>query len=118
METTYYTLTHREILVSGERIAQAAGGGPERQVVLLRRAAAPRANNVIDLAAWRSAREEEARLEQAWYGGVDEALAQAAPAQPRPRRAHRQAVLLGGELLATLSVIGAMAVLITRMLLF
>ena len=122
METMYYTLTSREIIVSGDGVAQAAGGAPERQVVLLRRAAnagaAPaRADNVIDLAAWKSAREEEARLEDEWYGGVDEALAQPAPAQPRPRRSHRSAVLLGGELLATLSVVGAMAVLMARMLL-
>ena len=122
METMYYTLTSREIIVSGDGVAQAAGGAPERQVVLLRHAAstaaAPRrADNVIDLAAWKSAREEAARLEGEWYGGVDEALSSPAPVQPRPRRSHRGAVLLGGELLATLSVIGAMAVLMARMLL-
>ena len=122
METTYYTLTSREVIISGDGVAQAAGGAPERQVVLLRTAAntasAPaRADNVIDLAAWKSAREEEARLEEEWYGGVDEAPAQPAPAQPRPRRSHRSAVLLGGELLATLSVVGTMAVLMARMLL-
>ena len=92
METTYYTLTSREVIISGDGVAQAAGGAPERQVVLLRTAAntasAPaRADNVIDLAAWRSAREEEARLEEEWYGGVDEAPAQPAPAQPSERRA-------------------------------
>ena len=122
METTYYTLTSREVIISGDGVAQAAGGAPERQVVLLRTAAntasAPaRAGNVIDLAAWKSAREEEARLEEEWYGGEDEAPAQPAPAQPRSRRSHRSAVLLGGELLATLSVVGTMAVLMARMLL-
>ena len=121
METMYYTLTSREIIVSGDGVAQAAGGAPERQVVLLRHGtnttAARRADNVIDLAAWKSAREEEARLEDEWYGGVDEALSSPAPVQPRPRRSHRSAVLLGGELLATLSVVGAMAVLMARMLL-
>ena len=47
---------------------------------------------------------------------VDEALEQAAPAETRPRRDHKRAVLFGGELLATLSVVGTMALLMVRIL--
>lgn len=120
METTYYTLTAREIIVSGDAVANAAGA-PARQLVCVRRPAAeerPVRDNVIDLAAWRADREEAARLEDEWYEGVDERLEQPAAVEPRLRRDHSRPVLLGGELLATLSVIGAMAVLIVRMLAF
>ncbi len=116
METTYYTLTAREIIVSGDAVANAAGA-PARQLVCVRRpAAAPERDNVIDLAAWKAAKEEESRLEAEWYDGVDQRLEQAEPAGPRPRRDHRRTVLLGGELLATLSVIGTMALLMVRIL--
>lgn len=47
---------------------------------------------------------------------MDEALAEPAPIPPRPRRNHKKRVLLGGELLATLSVIGTMALLAARIL--
>lgn len=61
METTYYTFTAREILVSGDGVKQAVGGA--RRLALARRPAAEgrliRRDNVIDLAAWRAAREEE-----------------------------------------------------------
>lgn len=118
METTYYTLTAREIIVSGDAVAKAAGA-PARQLVCVRKPAAeerPVQDNVIDLAAWKADREEAARLEDEWYEGVDERLEQSVPAEPRPRRDHSRPVLLGGEFLATLSVIGAMALLIVRML--
>ena len=101
METTYYTLTAREIIVSGDGIS-AAVGAPARQLVCVRRPASQEEqaqDNVIDLAA-----------------GVDEALAEPAPIPPRPRRNHKKRVLLGGELLATLSVIGTMALLAARIL--
>ena len=121
METTYYTLTAREILVSGDAVAKAAAvGAPARQLVCLRRPvrANPAESKVIDLAAWKASREEESRLEAEWYDGVDERLeAPAAPA-PRARRDHKSSALMGGELLATLSVIGAMAILMVRMLAF
>lgn len=115
METTYYTLTAREIIVSGDAVA-AAAGAPARQLVCVRgNAAVPaRRDNVVDLAAWKAAREERDRLEAEWYDGVDERLEQPAAPRPRPRREHR--VLLGGELLATLSVIGAMLLLTVRIL--
>lgn len=118
METTYYTLTAQEIIVSGDGIS-AAVGAPARQLVCVRRPAAqtePIRDNVIDLAAWKAGREEEARLEAEWYAGVDEALAAPAPAAPRPRRDHKKQVLFGGELLATASVIGTMALLMARIL--
>lgn len=118
METTYYTLTAREIIVSGDGVS-AAVGAPARQLVCVRHPVeqqAPARDNVIDLAAWKEAREEEARLEQEWYAGVDEALSAPAQSAPRPRRDHRRRVLWGGELLATLSVIGTMALLAARIL--
>ena len=118
METTYYTLTAREIIVSGDGV-RVAVGAPARQLVCVRRPAAreerPR-DNVIDLAAWKAAREEEARLEEEWYAGVDEALAAPARSAPRPRRDHSRQALFGGELLATASVIGTMALLAVRIL--
>lgn len=118
METTYYTFTAREIIVEGRQVA-AAAGEPARQLVCIRRGAersAASGDKVIDLAAWKSAREEETRLESEWYDGVDEVLEQAGPAAARPRRDHRRAVLFGGELLATLSVVGTMALLMVRIL--
>lgn len=117
METVYYTFTAREIIAEGAQVA-AAVGAPARQLICVRRGAAPRdtENKVIDLAAWKSAREEEARLECEWYDGVDDALEHPAIPQARPRRDHRRTVLIGGELLATLSVIGTMALLMLRIL--
>ena len=117
METTYYTFTAREIVVEGQQVATAAGG-PARQLFCVRRGAerAAAGDKIIDLAAWKFAREEEARLESEWYDGVDEALEQPAPAEARPRRDHKRAVLFGGELLATLSVVGTMALLMVRIL--
>lgn len=117
METTYYTLTAREIIVSGDAVANAAGA-PARQLVCVRKPAveAEQKDNVIDLAAWRAAKEEESRLEAEWYDGVDQRLEQPAAPEPRPRRDHRRTVLLGGELLATLSVIGTMVLLMARIL--
>ena len=112
------SLTAREIIVSGDGIS-AAVGAPARQLVCVRRPASQEEqaqDNVIDLAAWKAAREEETRLEEEWYAGVDEALAEPAPIPPRPRRNHKKRVLLGGELLATLSVIGTMALLAARIL--
>ena len=118
METTYYPLTAREIIVSGAGVS-AAVGAPAHQLVCVRRPAAqtaPPRDNVIDLAAWKASREEEARLEAEWYAGVDEALAAPDPVSPRPRRDHKKQVLFGGELLATASVIGTMVLLIARIL--
>ena len=120
METAYYTFTAREIIVEGRQVA-AAAGAPARQLVCVRRGAERSAagDKVIDLAAWKSARDGEAQAEAGWYDGTDaadEAPEQTCPAVSRPRRDHRRAVLFGGELLATLSVIGAMILLMVRVL--
>jgi len=117
METTYYTLTAREIMVTGDAVEKVSGGA--RQLVCVRKAAQTVENNpargkVIDLAAWKADREEEARLEDEWYDGVDEALEQPVAYEPRARRDHKRTVLIGGEFLATLSVIGVMAILAVR----
>ncbi len=119
METTYYTLTAREIMVTGDAVEKVSGGA--RQLVCVRKAArpaetAPNHGKVIDMAAWKADREEEARLEEEWYGGVDEVPEQPVIHQPKPRRDHRRTVLVGGELLATLSVIGVMALLALRLM--
>ncbi len=117
METTYYTLTAREIIVSGDGVEQAVGAG--RRVVYARRPAqAPlpeRSDNVIDLAAWRSAK-AEAEWEEVCSDWGDQPLEPGGEGKSRPRRDHKNQVLLGGELLATLSIIGAMAMLMVRML--
>lgn len=120
METTYYTLTAREVIVSGDAVANVSGGTAARQLVCVRRPAAratSRQDNVVDLMAWKAAREEERQLEEQWYDGVDERLEQPRAAAPRPRRDHGRTALIGGEALATLSVIGAMAVLMARIIL-
>lgn len=120
METTYYTLTAREIMVTGDAVENVSGGA--RQLVCVRKAARaaaeeiPARGKVIDFAAWKADREEEARLEEAWYDGVDEALEQPAACEPRTRRDHKRTVLIGGELLATLSVVGVMALLALRLM--
>ena len=119
METVYYTLNAREIVVAGDGVEQVSGGA--RQLVCVRKAAdSPECTGrgkVIDLAAWKADREEEARLEKEWYGGVDEALEQPVTYEPRARRDHRRTALIGGEFLATLSVIGVMALLTDRIFL-
>lgn len=119
METTYFTLTAREILISKEAAEQVSGGGT-RQLICLPRAAARPANGgtgkVIDLNAWKADREEEARLEEEWYDGVDQRLEQSVVPEQKARRDHSRSVLAGGELLASLSVVGTMIVLMIRML--
>ena len=117
METTYYTFTAREILVSGDGVEQAVGGA--RRLALARRPAEEalpvRRDNVIDLAACRAAREEEA-AEEAWEEDLSQVWAPAPAVQPRPRRDHRSRILYGGELLASLSVVGVMVLLVIRIL--
>ena len=105
METTYYTITAREILVSGDGVRQAAGGA--RQLVCRRCGGrTPARDNIIDLAAWKAAREEpDPEPERA-----------VTACGRRPRRDRREQVLLGGELLATVCVIGVMLLLAARIL--
>jgi hypothetical protein len=116
METTYYTLNAREIIVAGDAVANAAGA-PARQLVCVRKSVGQSArerDNVIDLTEWKAARVEEARQEEEWDHGADQRLAQ--PETPASRKRREHPALLGGELLATLSVIGAMAMLMVRMM--
>ena len=119
METTYCTLTAREIMATGDAVEKVSGGA--RQLVCVRKAAqavenTPARGKVIDFAAWKADREEETRLEEEWYGGVDEALEQPVAHPSRARRDHKRAVLIGGEFLATLSVVAVMAILALRLL--
>ena len=116
MKTTYYTITAREILVSGDGVERAVGGG--RQLVCARKTVpaatgAAKRNNVIDLAAWKAARKEEVWQEQPEDGR------EPAPAfVPRARRDHSSRALAWAEWLATVSVIGVMALLALRILQF
>ena len=121
METTYYTLTAREIIVSGDAVEKVSGGA--RQLVCVRKAAAPVEEapvrgKVIDLAAWKADREEEALTEEERYADADEVQEAPPQREHRPRRDHGRTVLLGGELLATLSVIGVMGLLALRLMAF
>lgn len=113
METTYYTFTAREILVTGDGVEQAVGGA--RRLVFARRATRPvqpaHKDNVIDLDAWRMAREEEAAMEVSGRPSPP-----ASDVQLKPRRDRRSRILFGGELLASLSVVGAMVLLMIRVL--
>ena len=131
MKTAYYMLTTQGAM--GERLEKAAGG--ERQVTWIRqpeRCAPVRGggNNVIDLAAWKAERAlepEQDTLEGAgWLDeGPEETLEllceedeAAAPPVRRARRDHTRCGWLRGELAATLSVAGAAAALVLRVLAF
>ena len=131
MKTAYYMLTTQDAM--GERLEKAAGG--ERQVTWIRqpeRRAPVRGggSNVIDLAAWKAERAlepEQDTLEGAgWLDeGPEETLEllceedeAAAPPVRRARRDHTRCGWLRGELAATLSVAGAAAALVLRVLAF
>ena len=124
METTYYTLTAREILVEGAAVQRASGDGA-RQLVCVRKApqnAPADGGKVIDLAAWKAHREELARLEEEWYGDVageafdpdHEEASLRDEFIPRSRRSHKAAAKL--EMLSCAAVIGVMAVLLIRII--
>ncbi len=114
METTYYTLTAREILVEGAAVEQVSGGSG-RRLVCVRAAGGAAARKeqrgkVIDLAAWQADREELPEEPQ-WE---EERPAPRHPAAPRPRRSRSA---LGLELLASLSVTAVALVLLVQALL-
>lgn len=117
METTYYTLTAREILAEGQMMEKASGDGA-RRLVCVRRAVRQEERSpegkVIDLAAWRAEREESCAGELWEDGAYDTPEAESAAV--RRERRDRRPVLAGGELLATLSVVGVMAMLLVRIL--
>lgn len=125
METTYYTLTAREILMEGAAV-QRASGDSARQFVCVRKAAQKTSvdgGKVIDLAAWKADREEEARLEEAWYGDVaeeafapdyEEDIAEQREYVRRARRNHKR--MMNFELASCVAVVAVMAVLVIRIL--
>ena len=125
METTYYTLTAREILVEGAAV-QRASGDSARQFVCVRKAeqkAPAGGGKVIDLAAWKADREEEARLEELWYGDVaeeafdpdyEEDSAEQQEYVRRARRDHKR--MMNFELASCVAVVVVMAVLVVRIL--
>ena len=124
METVYYTLTARGIEVEGA--LEQAVGAPRRVMLVRTPKAAPERheNNVVDLAAWRAAKEAETRLEEE-DGPFDETEWDEAPArreEPAPRASRRvrreHAAVIAGELLSTLAVLAVAAALLVRILAF
>ena len=121
METTYYTLAAREILVEGAAVQRASGDGA-RQLVCVRKAArtAPTPQGkVIDLASWKADREEEARLEELWYADVeempeDDGVYEYEISAPRARRNHKNPLSL--DMWARVGVISVAAILFVRVL--
>ena len=113
METTYITLTAREILVEGDAVQRVSGGGA-RQLVCVRKAARAEeksAGKVIDMAAWKAAREVETVEDELWYEEPEQICE--TPAAPIRRGGHSA---LTPDLWASAAVIGVMAVLLVRIL--
>lgn len=121
METTYYTLTAREILVEGAAVQRASGDGA-RQLVCVRKAACPavqKEGKVIDLAQWKADREEEIRPEEDWYDDVTADLDYVSEQEmevvaPRACRSHKRG--LTPDLWASVAVVGVMVILGVRLL--
>ncbi len=123
METVYYTLTARGIEVEGE--LEQAVGAPRRVMLVRTPKAAPERheNNVVDLAAWRAAKEAEAEAaaeehadEEPW---TEEPVREQAPAPRETRRTRRErTAVIAGELLSTLAVLAVAAALLVRILVF
>ncbi len=121
METVYYTLTARGIEVEGE--LEQAVGAPRRVMLVHPSKAAPekRGDNVVDLAAWRAAKEAETDRDEAEDGHADEPRQDEGPARSEEtaRRARREhTVLITGELLSTLAILAVAAALLVRILVF
>lgn len=128
MKTAYYMLTTQENVLPEGSLEQVSGGTPH--VTWIRqpdRQQQKGGGKVIDLAAWKAG--QEPLEDPAWPDGGEDAWydeappvwpleADPVPEQPvyRVRRDH--SVLPLGELAATLSVIGAMAALMLRVLIF
>lgn len=120
METTYYTLTAREIIVEGAAVQQVSGGSG-RRLVCVRKAPEQTAvrpgGKVIDLMAARKEREEaqaaymaQTEPEPEWDEGVPEC-----PEEPRRTRTHGKPAL-AAEILASLSVAAVAIVLLGQVL--
>lgn len=114
MKTAYFTLTTQDAL------EQAAGEGAG--ALWVRTPPAPRgAGKVIDLAAWKARKEQEALEEDAWteedeLAWLLETEELPPPPERRPRRAHPSLPLR--ELAATLSAVCAAAALVLWALAF
>ena len=117
METTYYTLTAREIVVEGAEVQQACGGSG-RRLVCVRKAPETRpaepAGKVIDLAAWRADREAEPF--QGWADEPEWEEDRSHPAPETRKNGARRGVkaALGLEILASLSVVTVALVLLAQ----
>ena len=119
MKSVYYTFTTWD---DGQRAAGFDGeldGG--RQAVMVRQSGRqgrmPNGDNVIDLAAWRAANqelwEEQSELEPEY------ALEEAEPEAPiRRARSRRRRVHIDPELAAIVMVVGVLAALMIRVLMF
>ena len=123
METMYYTFTAHEMSAEGAAVQQACGG--PRQLVCVRKDARSEkaaSGKVIDFAAWKADREEEARLEELWYGDVCEEafdpdyeeMEPVVMAEPRSRRSHKS--LLSLDVWAGVAVLGVAVILMVRIL--
>lgn len=111
MKTACYTFTTWN---SGAMAAGFDGAALVRQP---QRSAAPRTDNVIDLAAWRAANPEltPREEEQDWAALPDGEPELSIPA-PRPRKSRRAAVLT--ELISTAGVAAAALAIILRVVAF
>lgn len=123
METMYYTFTAHEIVAEGAAVQQACGGA--RQLVCVRkdaRSAPDAAGKVIDFTAWKTDREEKARLEELWYEDVCEEafdpdyedVEPVVVSEPRSRRNHKS--LLNLDVWAGVAVLGVAVILMVRVL--
>lgn len=104
MKTTYYTLTARKVMVDGNAVRK-DNGDYVRQLVCVRKADCPSGKGkVIELADWRARAEEPAE----------------APKSAQAASAHTRSALsfFTMENFACMAVIGTMAALILRLLIF
>lgn len=111
METTYYTFTANEIIVTGDGVRQVSGGEGRRMVCLRRGCpAAPAAvpgSNVVDFTAWRAAHAQPSAVEREQEEDCSVEYAHTeryAPSVVRPARAARGIWL---DLTASLALIAA-----------
>lgn len=118
METTYYTLTAREIIVEGTEVQQVSGGSGRRLVCVRKapaQAAARPAGKVIDLTAARREREEAQTVPSEPAGPEWDEREREQPAMTRSARSFRKPAL-AAEVLASLSVAAVAIVLLGQVL--
>lgn len=92
METTYYTFSANEIVVTGSGVEQVSGGQGRRMVYLRHSApktAAPAQGKVIDFDAWRASHETAAGEPESYADEEPEFEQERAPRTvPARRKAH------------------------------